>query len=334
MKRLIYIYLTAILTLSCTHRFEGIQPDTPEGNFEFLWQTIDQKYCYIEEKNIDWQAIHDHYLPMVRQLQQDDDVALFDLMAAMLDTLKDGHVNLYSDFDVSRSDSWYRGYPENFDEQILQTYYWTDCRKAGGLNYTTLNEGKVGYIYYGSFSSGFSNNNMYYILNSFKDCKGLILDVRNNGGGELSNAFKLASSFIQGDTLVGYWQHKNGPGHRDLSEPAEQWVRKDDMRCKWLRPVVVLTNRHCYSATNFFVNCMQKAPKCQVVGGVTGGGGGMPLSYELPNGWLVRFSSIKMMDTRYQSIENGIKPDWIVRQKSEDKDDLIEHAILLINGKE
>ena len=68
------------------------------------------------------------------------------------------------------------------------------------------------------------------------------------------------------------------------------------------------------------------------MGGITGGGGGMPLSYELPNGWMVRLSSVKMTNTDYESIEEGVEPDKYVELVSSDKDDIIEAAIQKINN--
>lgn len=328
-KRILYALVAAILA-GCTHSIEGVYDNTPVGNFECIWQTIDQKYCFIEEKALDWQGVHDKYLPLVRKLDAEDYKGLFDLMDQMLDTLNDGHVNLYSDFDVSHCEKWYEGYPENFDWDIITTHYLTDYRTAGGLYYTLIDSGKIGYIYYGSFSSSFGMNNMYYVLTEFKDCLGIVLDVRNNGGGNMDYAYRLASTFIAGDTLVGYWQHKNGPGHDDFSELEEMWVRKNDMLSKWLRPVVVLSNRQSYSATNFFINCMHQAPNCLIIGGRSGGGGGMPLSYELPNGWLLRFSSIRMTTPEKRSIERGLNPDLRVEQTSTNRDDIIEKAVEII----
>ena len=94
--------------------------------------------------------------------------------------------------------------------------------------------------------------------------------------------------------------------------------------------MVVLCNRHSYSAANFFVSIMRYADNCLVLGGKSGGGGGMPMSYELPNGWMVRFSSVKMYDRDMLSIEDGVRPHLLVNQHSEDKDDLIEEAVDLI----
>ena len=53
----------------------------------------------------------------------------------------------------------------------------------------------------------------------------------------------------------------------------------------------------------------------------------MPLGYELPISWTVRFSSVKFYDADKKTIEEGIKPDIEVTLTSSDEDDLIERAI-------
>ena len=320
-----------MLMLSACHTGEEMSFSTdPKENVEALWQIIDTKYCYIEEKGIDWNAIHDEYIGKAAQLEQGDLVALFDLCAAMLDSLRDGHVNLYTPFDVSVNTAWYDTYPANFSSS-LQALYLHDYRLAGSLYYCTVDNDSIGYIYYPSFSNGFSAGNIAWVLSAFRDCKGLIIDVRNNGGGSLTNSYLLSSPFFTEDKVVGYWQHKTGPGHNDFSEMEE--LKSDASLCgsKWLRPVAILTNRKCYSATNSFINIMRYADNAVIVGGTSGGGGGMPLSYELPCGWLVRFSSVRMYDADKQDIEQGIEPDVKVTMESTDKDDIIEKAIELIH---
>ncbi|MBO4519463.1 MAG: hypothetical protein J5704_05430, partial [Paludibacteraceae bacterium] len=129
---------------------------------------------------------------------------------------------------------------------------------------------------------------------------------------------------------IGYWQHKTGPGHNDFSKMEELREDASVTKMKWLRPTVVLCNRRSYSATNMFVNIMRYADNALIVGGTSGGGGGMPMSYELPIGWTVRFSSVRMYDADKKDIEQGIEPDVLVNMVSTDKDDIIEKAIELI----
>ena len=39
--------------------------NTPQGNFEALWKIIDEQYCFLDYKQIDWNAIHDKYQPLI-----------------------------------------------------------------------------------------------------------------------------------------------------------------------------------------------------------------------------------------------------------------------------
>lgn len=330
---LTYYLLVLLLWLpSCRSREEVPFSLDPVDNVEALWQIIDTKYCYVEEKGVDWNAIHDEYIAKASLLPKDDPVVLFDLCAAMLDSLHDGHVNLYSSFDRSANTAWLDTCPANFDASVLQLYL-HDYRVAGGLYYTTVDDGRIGYIYYPSFSDAFTSANIYWVFRAFEKCRGLIIDVRNNGGGEMSNAYMLSAPFFTADQTIGYWSHKTGPGHHDFSPLEPLTTDISLISSRWEKPVAVLCNRRTYSAANMFVNIMRYAPNASIVGGLSGGGGGMPMSYELPCGWMVRFSSIRLFDRDKQDLENGIQPDVPVTLLSTDKDDIIEAAITLINSK-
>ena len=333
-KWIVYgVWCVGWLLSSCTHPFDEQKDNTPLNNFEALWQIIDKKYCLFDDKAVDWDSVYSayyHRFDTMKIAEYEDNYRLFDLMEEMLNELADGHVNLYSSFDISVCSKWYEGYPENFDLDILSKYYLKDYRRANGLNYCRIDGDSIGYIYYGSFSDGFSQTNWLAVLKYFEKCRGIVLDVRNNGGGSMDNAYRLAAPFFTKDTIVGYWQHKSGTDHSAFSEPEPMMMAES--KGYWKGPVVVLCNRRSYSAANFFVSMMRYADNCLILGGISGGGGGMPMSYELPNGWMVRFSSVKMYDRDSVSIEAGIKPHVLVNQHSEDKDDLIEEAVRLINS--
>ena len=57
----------------------------PVGNFEQLWKIIDEQYCFLEAKGIDWDAVHEKYRKLVVPTMSNDD--LFDLLSQMLYTL-------------------------------------------------------------------------------------------------------------------------------------------------------------------------------------------------------------------------------------------------------
>ena len=119
------IWLLPLVLLSCVSELDVSFPNTVRGNFEALWHTIDTRYCFIDDKGLDWQGVHDVYLPQLDSVKTDRE--LFDVFASMLDTLHDGHVNLYTPFDVSRSRSWYEGYPSNYYSNIVYLLLFILC---------------------------------------------------------------------------------------------------------------------------------------------------------------------------------------------------------------
>jgi hypothetical protein len=334
MKKIILLFLVLVVILPACMEGPEVQPNTFKGNFESLWKIIDEKYCFLDYKKINWDSIHMVYKSQVDTVS--NQYVFFDLMASMLAELKDGHVNMYSAFNKSRYWKWYTDYPDNFNSSLILSdrYLGDNYRIAGGVKYQKIACGTIGYMYYSDFSNQFSDTNISYIFNYFSGCKGLVIDVRNNGGGYLDLSENLASYFFTKETITGYMSHKTGTGHSDFSKPIEMKTPANST-VQWQRPVIVLTNRMSYSATNAFVCRMKLAPKATIVGDKTGGGGGMPLSSELPNGWLVRFSAVPMFDADMNQIEWGIDPDVKVDMSSVDEaagyDTIIEKAISLIN---
>jgi len=333
MKKGFVLLMLSLAGLSSCVEYPEVYPNTYEGNFQALWEIIDTRYCYLDYKQINWDSIYGVY--QVKLDTVNDDYALFNVLGDMLKELKDGHVNLYSDFNKSRYWNWFTDYPSNFSSSLIYSdrYLGDDYLIAGGFDYALIEGGTVGYVYYSSFVDYFSDTNVKYLFDYFRNCQGLIIDVRNNGGGALDYAETLASYFMDEKTLTGYMCHKTGDGHSAFSDPAAVYTPAHES-LNWEKPVVVLTNRMSYSATNSFVCRMKEAPRAVIVGDQTGGGGGLPLSNELPNGWMVRFSACPMYDARMQQIEFGLEPDVAVALDSTDTangfDTLIEQAVALI----
>lgn len=90
-------------------------------------------------------------------------------------------------------------------------------RTSAGLKYKIF-DNNIGYIRYESFSDGVGEGNLDEVLYYLQICNGLIIDVRDNGGGNLTNSTRIASRFTEEKTLTGYIKHKTGPGHNDFSE--------------------------------------------------------------------------------------------------------------------
>lgn len=301
--------------------------DSPQGNFEQLWTIIDEQYCFLNYKNIDWDAIRVETQKQIHPRM--DGQALFEVLDGMLFQLQDGHVNLSSPFSQSHYDFW-NDSPRNFSESIIESdrYLGRTYRLTAGMKYKILPK-NIGYIYYESFQSSIDEGNLSELFAHLANCKGIIIDVRQNSGGNVTNSARFASRFVNEKTLTGYIRHKTGAGHSDFSKPFAIYLEPAD-GIHWQKRVVVLANRHSYSATNDFVNHMKGLPNVTIMGDKTGGGAGMPFTSELPNGWTVRFSASPHYNEKMECIEWGIEPDIKVDMDSKDEsrglDTIIETA--------
>ena len=339
MHRIIYriaLLLTAAVGLTACHDMEEYTDD-PRGNFEALWSILDEHYCFFDSKNVDWNKVHDTYSRRISDRMTREE--LFIVCADMLAELRDGHVNLSAPFNTSYYRAWWSDYPQNFNKRLIEESYFNfNYRQSSGMMYGFL-ENNIGYIYYESFSSPVGEGNLDYALNFLSTANGLIIDVRDNGGGSLTNVETFVARFIDRPTLVGYISHKTGPGHNDFSGPyAITYRPAQEGRVRWAKPIVVLTNRSTFSAANNFASVMKNLPGVTIVGSVTGGGSGVPFSSELPCGWGIRFSACSMLDALGESTEGGITPsegcavDLDPLDALSGRDTILEKAIEILNN--
>lgn len=333
-SRLAFAIVVALLFVSCVDVEE--YPISVRGDMEALWTIMDEHYCFFPEKEaelgVNWDDVHERYRRNASEgmsrTQQ------FEFLARMIGELRDGHVNLSSAFDLGRNWSWHEDYPKNFVDTLQRRYLGTDYKITAGMYYRILDD-NIGYIYIPTFEDEIGEGNIDEALYYLAPCQGLIVDVRNNGGGMLTVAEKVAARFCNEPTFVGTMRHKTGSGHTDFSAPQEQWI-KPSAGIRWQKKCCLLTNRSVFSAANEFTKYMKQMPLVTVVGDKTGGGAGMPFSAELPNGWSVRFSACPMYDVDGKTTESGVLPDVPASIKDDDAmkgiDTIIEKAREIINA--
>ncbi len=291
---------------------EDVLPNTVQGNVDAMWRMLDERYCFFDYKRqvygLDWDAVRVDYERRAQSVKTA--YGLFELLDSMACELRDGHVNIIAPHNTARYGAWFDDYPANYSDTLQRIYLGKthDYASAGGLAYRVLLPDSIGYLRCGSFASGFSKGNLHEALKALQDCKGLIVDVRSNGGGLLTSAERLASAFIAEPTLGGYVMHKTGTAHDAFSSPEPMTIKPFEGQ-RWTKPAVVLTNRRTYSAANSFVMFVKGLPSVRILGDRTGGGSGLPFTSELPIGWDVRFSACPMLNREMAHTELGIDPD-------------------------
>ena len=163
----------------------------------------------------------------------------------------------------------------------------------------------IGYIAIFSFTEntpGEFRDAMAELMNQ-QNLNGLIIDLRNNGGGSLGASLTLASYFVNsGDVII--WQKKTDGLHSDLS---------DDGRWNQL-PVVILQNGGTASASEVFTGALEDYQISSSVGELSFGKGITQTMYALPSGAAVRFTESRYYTPNKFDLHGvGLEPDFEVK---------------------
>lgn len=309
MRRTIVVLVIMIVFSSCEKIFfKGNESSTsPQENLDYLWNQCDEKYAYFDLKGVDWNQVKLDYSAKIYSGMSDD--SLFQVMGGMLRELKDDHTNLISNFNVSFFGASNQG-PDNFEWRVItDNYLPSNYYISGPFTHDFLLNENIGYVRFAAFTGTVNDQNLDFVLERYKDTKGLILDLRENGGGAVSDVFKILSRFIDVQTTVYYSRLKNGPGHNDFTDP-EPAIVSPSLKLRYLKKVVVLIDRGTFSAGSFTSLATMAIPSMILMGDTTGGGLGLPNGGQLPNGWTYRFSITQALDLhKNNQYENGVPPD-------------------------
>lgn len=329
----IILAITAIGFISCEKAIIEDNKATTNAleNFEYLWNQCNEKYIYFDLKGIDWDAVRLKYEARIYEGMTND--SLFVVLEDMLNELNDGHTNLKSYFNISGPNIPLQG-KDNYDQRVvLENYILEDQHITFPFEHGFIADKQIGYVRLSEFSSEIEEKSLNYILNRYENTRGMILDLRENGGGSTNNLLLLLSRFVDEKTLVFYSrQKKPGPDHYAFDDPRPTYIEPSEHK-KYLKQVMVLTDRGSFSATSFFAMATKAIDNMTLVGDTTGGGLGMPNGGQLPNGWTYRFSMIQGLSLdKKADYENGVPPDIYaeIDWNNRKKDEIIEKAISML----
>ncbi|MGE5682198.1 MAG: S41 family peptidase [Bacillota bacterium] len=190
-------------------------------------------------------------------------------------------------------------------------------------------------------------------LNELSGTKGLILDIRNNLGGDASIGTVMAQYFVSEESPVYSFCFRDGSYPPDslykYTKPYTGYIfslerehRKKNYRLyngQYLKPVVVLQNEGCLSSTEDFIATLKHIPTVTTLGVNSSGSSSYPQFRPLPNGMYARIPVRRTYWDKDKLIEkDGIPPDIIVKPSKNDvylgKDIQLEKAIGLLNNKD
>ena len=188
-------------------------------------------------------------------------------------------------------------------------------------------DGQIAYIRLYTFGDDTARDLRKAIDDLMKqDPKGMILDLRNNGGGYLETAIDVASEFIPGGVIM---YEEYGDGTRETYE-ARRGGSATEI------PLVVLINEGSASASEIVAGAIQDRGRGQLVGETSFGKGSVQTYNALVNDQgAVRVTIARWLTPNQRQInEIGLEPDVKVEITEEDLeagvDPQLERAIELL----
>lgn len=134
--------------------------------------------------------------------------------------------------------------------------------------------------------------------------RGLALDLRNNPGGLLDQAVKVADIFIEKGIIVS-------TRGRDKQEQMVFEAHQDGSKNGF--PMVVLVNGGSASGSEIVAGALQDHKRAIILGTTTFGKGSVQTILPLPDGAGIRLTTAKYYTPSGESIQaTGIKPDMLV----------------------
>ena len=201
-------------------------------------------------------------------------------------------------------------------------------RRMVVINYvrSKVIEKDIGYIEILSFDGKSSSDfRTHYEELKSKKVKSVIIDVRDNGGGLVSEVIKIAEMIAPKGNILMCTVDKDGNTNETISK-TEEII---DI------PIILLINEHSASASEILAGALKDNNLATLVGTTTYGKGIMQELFKFKSGGAMKITVQEFKTPNGDRIhKTGIEPDYIVEQ-SEDKetDEQLQKAIDILKGR-
>jgi carboxyl-terminal processing protease len=162
---------------------------------------------------------------------------------------------------------------EGWEEPIPVTLTRDEIPRPG-VEFSELVRSGVGYVHVSTFNDQTTDSDLTEALKQLDWSKldGLVIDLRENGGGLLNQAVGMADMFLEKNELVVSDRGRNSPEERFYAVRGNQGI---DV------PLVILVNRDTASASEIVSGAIQDHDRGLIVGETTFGKGLVQKEYEL-----------------------------------------------------
>lgn len=331
--------LFIILFLSCEKPILGEDlSNNPEVVFETLWHDLDEHYSLFEVKGTNWDSLYSVYRPQVNSNTTDEQ--LWKICTNLIEHLDDSHTSVARLISTDSVEGYSSGETLNnlskndFSKNLIKNKYLeylTNMPTEADLSFGKIKDKDIGYIYLGA-EGGDDAGKIDEIITALKYHKAIILDIRQNGGGDDTYGIRISGAFSDSEKMLYTSQTRNGPQHSDFDAKTEHFSKKVGNQ-QFLKPVIILTDRATISAGEVFLIHMKSFNHITQIGDTTAGDfSDVSPTRFLPNGWFYRYSIKKFLLANGKSLDGiGHIPDVYIKNTPADiasnNDKVIEKAI-------
>lgn len=169
-------------------------------------------------------------------------------------------------------------------------------------------DGDIAYIKITEFSSNTVNQFESAVGTALdKKAKGIIFDIRNNGGGTVKSAAQMIDTIVPEGPVVSSTDKNGQTKVIYSSDSADVDI-----------PIVVVVNKNTASAAELFAAALRDYEKAKLVGSTTYGKGVMQDIYPLDDGSAIKITTAEFNPPTSENFDGtGLKPDFVVDLSAE-----------------
>lgn len=298
-----------------------------EVSFDRVWLAFNRDYSmFAIRPQVDWQAMRERYRD--RALQCTSAYELGCIIAEMLRPLRDRHI--WVRFPQDTIPVYRPSLPLNASPRAIRKMLSPLMRMGHSIAWRITGD-DIGYIAISNWMDEAIPDQFHRLLESMRNTRGLVIDVRTNGGGRENLAQEVASRFIKKEKIYSYSRYRQGYDHEELTNPRPRSVRPSDL-WRYDRPVIVLMGPRCASSNESFLAMMKQAEQVKTMGLPSGGTSGNPKMVSLPVGMEVSLPTwLDLLDDKQPIDERGVMPDIFYRTGPDgfagERDELLQAAL-------
>jgi len=325
----------------------------PEENFETFWNFFENNYAFFTEKGVDWNETYKMYRDKVDSNVTEKE--LIDIFIQMVQPLNDGHIYIFRDKDCLYHRERTSLFEKEFKNDSLVNQFWLNSNttlKRQGFD-TIIGVGNIfdnqNFLYYAKKDDiGYLRISRFFVnvenlfdgkkvddiplllglvdsimYNYLIDKDGLIIDLRDNGGGH--GGLELAGRFAASLNPIGLKRERINGEYSDYDtiylEPKNFY--------SYDKPIILLVNDETGSSAESFTLALSSLDNVALIGTNTEGSFSSTYDKELTNGLWFTLSNQRYYNMNMELLEEvGIPVDYNIHNKIEDLENGEDSVIL------